>query len=211
MLSLLAFALLLCWAQALSAAQTDPAGRVTIKLGTVEAIAADGTVRSLGRQDPVFEGDTLRTGSRGRAQIRFTDQGVLSLRPDTELAIDDYEFDRASPSSGSQEMSLARGGFRTRTGSIAEDNRDAYRVRTPLAVIGVRGTVWEAFQEVGGPPDPGRRPRSHPCGQQQRSGCRARREPGLRLRPGRPGRQHRVPGGAARRAGFLPRSGSALR
>jgi hypothetical protein len=138
-------------AQPAAAAEGDPAGRATITLGTVEAIAADGTVRQLGRQDPVFEGDTLRTGPRGRAQIRFTDQGLMSLRPDTELAIDDYEFDAAAPATGRQELSVTRGGFRTATGGIASANRDAYRVRTPVAVIGVRGTIFELFQQPGGP------------------------------------------------------------
>ncbi|MDZ7827321.1 MAG: FecR family protein [Gammaproteobacteria bacterium] len=150
---LLSFLLLLAALSAgpVLAAEGDPAGRATITLGTVEAIAADGTVRRLGRQDPVFEGDTLRTGPRGRAQIRFTDRGLLSLRPDTEVAIDDYEFDAATPATGRQELNVTRGGFRAATGRIADANRDAWRVRSPLAVIGVRGTIFDLFQQPSGP------------------------------------------------------------
>jgi hypothetical protein len=54
-----------------AATAPDPAGRVIRTLGVVEAVAADGSVRRLQRSDPIFEGDTLRTGPRGRAQIRY--------------------------------------------------------------------------------------------------------------------------------------------
>ena len=152
-LSFFACALLLAALVASSAvwaASADPVGRVIRTLGVVEAIAPDGSVRRLGRQDPIFEGDTLRTGGRGRAQIRFSDRGLLSLRPDTEISVDDYEYSPSAPGAGRQELNLSRGGFRTLTGRIADGNRAGYSVRTPLAVIGVRGTIYDAFQIVGG-------------------------------------------------------------
>ncbi|MCC5874076.1 MAG: FecR domain-containing protein [Gammaproteobacteria bacterium] len=132
-------------------AQQEPAGRVTVVLGTVEAESADGDRRRLGRGDPVFEGDTLHSGPRGRAQIRFSDRGMVSLRPDSTLAVDSYEDDTASPAANRHEMSLSRGGFRAQTGRIAQANREGYRVQTPVAVIGIRGTVFDAHQHPGGP------------------------------------------------------------
>lgn len=133
-----------------AAAQQQPAGRATAVLGLVEAVAADGEVRRLSRGDPVFEGETLRTGPSGRAQIRFTDRGVISLRPDTVLGIDEYQFDTVSPAASRQTLQLDRGGFRTRTGGIASANRAGYRVQSPVAVVGIRGTVFEAHQQPGG-------------------------------------------------------------
>lgn len=139
-------AALLLWlsmaAIAASAAAPEPAGRILRSLGVVEAVAPDGTVRRLRRQDPIYSGDTLRTGPRGRAQLRFTDRGLMSLRPDTELSIDDYEFRESAPAQGRQQLTVTRGGFRAMTGRVASNNRAAYSARTPLGVIGVRGTIW---------------------------------------------------------------------
>lgn len=131
-------------------AQQEPAGRVTVVLGTVEAEDADGERRRLQRGDSVYQGDTLHAGPRGRAQIRFTDRGMLSLRPDTALSIDSYASDDADPAANRQEMSLQRGGFRAQTGRIASANRQGYRVQTPMAAIGIRGTVFDAHQHDGG-------------------------------------------------------------
>lgn len=140
---LLLFALL-CATQ-LKAAEDDAVARIVIVLGTVEAVAADGSVRALERGDPIYEGDTLRTGARARAQLRFTDGARMSLRPDSELAVDDYEFQEAAPPARARSaLSLRRGGFRTATGRVADRNRSGYRVTTPFAVIGVRGTDWSA-------------------------------------------------------------------
>ena len=143
----ISFLLLLAGA---ASAQQQPAGRITASIGVIEAISADGETRSLQRGDPVFEGDRLRSGPRGRAQIRFTDRGLLSLRPDSELTLDEYRDDAATPAASSQQVNLSRGGFRAQTGRIAERNRAAFRVQTPVAVIGIRGTVFDAHQEPGG-------------------------------------------------------------
>jgi|AntRauTorcE11897_2_1112592.scaffolds.fasta_scaffold13990_2 ferric-dicitrate binding protein FerR (iron transport regulator) len=142
-----AFAALLLWtlAQVALAAAGDPAARAIFVLGTVEAVADDGTVRELARGDAVNTGDTLRTGPSGRAQVRFTDGARLALRPDTELAVDEYSHEPAQPAERQRTtLSLSRGGFRSITGEIADRDRSAYRVQTPMAVLGVRGTDFSA-------------------------------------------------------------------
>lgn len=137
--------LLLTLASTASAAAAEAAARVFVTVGTVEAVASDGSVRALGRGDAVFAGDTLRTGPRGRAQFRFTDGARLALRPDTELAVDDYEHEAtAPPASLRTALRLERGGFRAITGDVAQRARSAYRVSTPFAVVGVRGTDYSA-------------------------------------------------------------------
>ena len=40
---------------------------------------------------------------------------------------------------------MFRGGLRTITGAIGKRNRNAYRVKTPVATIGIRGTEWTGW------------------------------------------------------------------
>ena len=132
------------------AASTERAGRVLVTTGIIEAVGTDGVARNLERRTDVYSGETLRTAGKARAQVRFTDGALLSLRPDSELKIDDYHFENRD-AVDHKYLRLVRGGFRTVTGRIGRVNRASYRVSTPLAVIGVRGTDWEALQIVNGP------------------------------------------------------------
>ncbi|MCC5884912.1 MAG: FecR domain-containing protein [Gammaproteobacteria bacterium] len=121
------------------------AGRVLLSIGTPTAVGADGRERAVQRGAAVRRGDTLRTGPSDRVQIRFTDGSRLAMRPDSEISVDDYAFsETAAPTEARVSMSLNRGGFRTITGGVAERNPASYRVQTPFAVIGVRGTDWSA-------------------------------------------------------------------
>ncbi len=141
--ALLAIALLLLATGA--RAEEEIAGRVLLSIGTPVAVGMDGSERALQRGSAVRRGDTLRTGPRDRLQLRFTDGSRLAMRPDSEIAVDDYGFsDAAAPSEAQISMSLNRGGFRTITGGIADRNPARYRVQTPYAVVGVRGTDWSA-------------------------------------------------------------------
>lgn len=125
----------------------ETAGTVLYTAGKVTAVAADGSSRNLQRRSPVYVGDRLLTAAGARAQVRFTDGGIVALKPGSELRLDDYVD--ADAASSKNVMSLIKGGFRTMTGAIGQRNKAAYKVNTPVATIGVRGTLYEASYAEG--------------------------------------------------------------
>lgn len=125
----------------------ETAGTVLYTTGKVTAIAADGSRRDLQRRSLVYVGDRLLTAAGARAQVRFTDGGIVALKPGSDLRLDDYVD--ADAANSTNVMSLIKGGFRTMTGAIGQRNKAAYKVNTPVATIGVRGTFYEASYAEG--------------------------------------------------------------
>ncbi len=121
-----------------------PAGRVDFAVGEVTATGTDGRARALAKGSEVSQGDTIVTGASGRAQIRFSDGAYSSLQPQTTFRIDDYQY--AGQADGSEKgfFSLVKGALRTITGAIGRVNRNTYKVNTPTATIGIRGTEYLA-------------------------------------------------------------------
>ena len=114
--------------------------------GTLSAQRADGTVRLLAERSAVHVGDVLSTESDTYAQLRFTDGGRVTLRPNTQVKIDAYHYSELQPKRDSFLMSLVKGGLRALSGFIGHrGNRDAYAMRTPTATIGIRGTEYDAI------------------------------------------------------------------
>ena len=103
-------------------------------------------------------GDTVLTGTTGRAQLRFTDGGLVSLYSDSEFTVARY-VDSGDPAQDSFAVSLLRGGMRAITGLIGKRNPANYKLTTPTAVVGIRGSAYRAFYnpqgqlEVGGEQD----------------------------------------------------------
>src|SRR5690606_37340020 len=122
-------------------------GVVLVTKGRVEAHGADGSVRLLSRRSEIFASDTIVVGVDGLAQIRMVDDARLSFRPNTEFTFNSYEFDGNDATPDSALMSMVRGGFRTISGSIGDAAADEYRVDTPMASIGIRGTTHERSEE----------------------------------------------------------------
>ena len=114
------------------------AGRVEFTIGGV-TVARNGAERPLTRGTELDNGDTVRTND-GRTQIRFTDGAYVSLQPNTEYSIRDYRYDGAGGAEESGFFSLLKGAMRTVTGAIGRINRNAYRIATPTATVGIRGT-----------------------------------------------------------------------
>ena len=140
-------------------ATAAPIGEVALVTGSVTAAAAaGGQARSLGKNDPIYEGQTITVGPNSYASLKFADGGRVLLRPDTEFAVESYRFaprPAAAPAAaaaapppppaatGSAFFRLVRGGFRAVTGLIGQADQQAYRVTTPAATIGIRGTDYE--------------------------------------------------------------------
>lgn len=121
------------------------AGQVVWVKGVITATYPEQAPRSLARGAAIYEKDTLTTDINSTGEITFTDNSLLSLRPNTTLVIEQYHFSQKKvQTSGQYILNLIKGGFRTITGFVAKSNPENYQVKTPVATIGVRGTTYNA-------------------------------------------------------------------
>lgn len=126
------------------------AAHIDFATGAVTAINSAGAQRPLVKGAEISNGDTIRTGDGGRAQVRFSDGALISLQPTTEFRIDSYEYSKQPTGQEKGFFSLLKGGMRTITGLIGRSNRDNYKVTTSVATIGIRGTEYTAGFNAGG-------------------------------------------------------------
>ena len=119
------------------------AGTVQFAIGDVTLRRKDETL-PLAKGTGVESGDTLVTGTNGRAQVRFSDGGLVALQPSSRLAITEYA-DRNDPKTDRYFVNLVEGGLRSITGLIGKRNHDNYKVQTPTALIGIRGSAFTAY------------------------------------------------------------------
>jgi len=137
--------LLLCFST-FNHATAETVGTVILSFGQNAAVSNDGDSRVLKRKSEVFADDTLKTGIKGRLQIRFTDGSRLSLKPDTEFKITEYQFDSNKPNDGKAIYKLLKGGMRTITGKIGKTDREDYKLDAVIATIGIRGTDFTVIK-----------------------------------------------------------------
>ncbi len=114
--------------------------------GTLHVQRPDGTVKLLAEKSELAAGDVVTTERDSYAQVKFTDGGQVTLRPQTQARIDAYSFSEAQPEKDGFAISLLKGGLRAVTGLIGKrGDRDAYRLRTATATVGIRGTDFVAI------------------------------------------------------------------
>ena len=81
------------------------------------------------------------TGSDGSVGITMNDDSLLSAGSNSRLALDRFVHD-PSTNQGRFNVSLNRGTLAVISGRIAKQSPDAMTVRTPAAILGVRGTEF---------------------------------------------------------------------
>lgn len=117
------------------------------EVGSVKVARGAAHVERGGQTAPAAVGariqaaDVIVTGPDGSVGITFADGSLLSVGPDTVLAIDQFVFDPTTHA-GALETTLRRGTLSVVSGKIAAQRPEAMKVRTPAAVLGVRGTEF---------------------------------------------------------------------
>jgi hypothetical protein len=124
-------------------AAAQSAGEVEFSRGVGFAQTAGQTPRTLGKGLPLRQGDRLTTSEGASAIIRLEDGTRMTVRPNSEIILQQYQFRENAPDN-SMLMQLVRGGFRAVTGLIAKSSPNAARVQTNTATIGIRGTDFDA-------------------------------------------------------------------
>jgi hypothetical protein len=127
---------------ALLPAQADDIGRIKVAKGQVwverqqQKLPGDVGLR-------LQVADVLKTGADGSVGVTLRDDSLLSAGPNTTLALDRFDFDDTTRQ-GRFDAQLQRGTLALISGRLAKESPQAMTVRTPSAVLGVRGTQFVA-------------------------------------------------------------------
>lgn len=89
----------------------------------------------------VFRNELVRTGPNAQVELKLDDNTKLALGPDAELRLDEFVV---APGDGARSIAvrLLKGTLRFLTG---RHSSESYKIETPSATIGVRGTVFDIY------------------------------------------------------------------
>ena len=88
----------------------------------------------------VHVGDRVFTEAGGHVHVRFVDDALVSVRPSSTLDVVRYDYDASKPENSAVKFELSEGVARAISGEAAKSARERFRMNTPIAAIGVRGT-----------------------------------------------------------------------
>ena len=122
-------------------ASNQEVGKITLLIGEVQVTGPKrkGTVR-LAAGATLYVGDVILTRASGHAHLRFVDGALMSIRPASRLTIQEYNYDTQAAQNSRVSFKLEEGIARSISGHAAKDARENFRMNTPVAAIGVRGT-----------------------------------------------------------------------
>ena len=147
-LLLAAFALCVLARGAAAVAVPAVVGEASLVIGVAHVAAADGVVRPVARGTLVREGDRIETDAGGHVHLRFVDGARLSVRPSSRLHIENYAHSDQQPELNAIKFRLDVGVVRSITGAWGEASRERFRLNTPVAAIGVKGTDFIASSDA---------------------------------------------------------------
>jgi hypothetical protein len=134
----------LCWLAfgllPVSLALAAPAGQISESKGYVTISNGGGAPVSAKKGAPIEEGQTITTGARGQVVLKFQDGQTIALKSGSIFKVNSYKYDQAMPEQGQSFFALLQGGLRAVTGLIGSKNRDGWKLATPTATMGIRGT-----------------------------------------------------------------------
>jgi hypothetical protein len=122
-------------------------GRIALLRGKASALDLNSKSRILTTGAAVYEQDQLQTGIKSFAVVAFNDNSRVTMAAGTAFKIEEHRFKPEVPDENNAFLRFIRGGLRLVSGLIGKLNRESYRVGTPTATIGIRGTGFDLVCE----------------------------------------------------------------
>jgi hypothetical protein len=113
---------------------------VNFIIGQVDCYDVQGQKRSLSTNQAIYEGERVVTHEDARIMLKMSDNAMISLHPSSDLSINAYYYDRDNALNNHIDLKLNAGSVRSVTGYAGQENKDSYRLTTPLVAVGIRGT-----------------------------------------------------------------------
>jgi len=125
-------------------------GSVSLLIGEARVVRADGSQHVLQRGAPIRVGDRIETSANGHVHMRFIDNAAVSVRPESSLEVQAYRYDAKRPEQSEVRLRVEKGVSRSISGAATEVDKTRFRMNTPIAAIGVRGTDFIVQTDLAG-------------------------------------------------------------
>lgn len=132
--------ILLSLATVAPARAAEPIGEIKTETGQV-TVQRNGASAPLRIGDHVFRSDTIVTAASSSVGLTFADNSRMSLGPASRLRLDQFQFNKTTHQ-GLFDTALEKGTLAVKSGQIVRQTPGAMHVRTPAALLGVRGTEF---------------------------------------------------------------------
>ncbi|MBC3873056.1 FecR family protein [Undibacterium flavidum] len=139
LIQLMFAASLVCLTPGMAIAQTG-AGTVSFVIGEANASTTASSDQAIRRGDQIVSGQTILTGANGHVHLKMIDGAFVSIRPMSRFRIEEYKYDAENPKDSRIKFTLESGTVRSITGKAGQSAKQSFRLNTPLAAIGIRGT-----------------------------------------------------------------------
>jgi hypothetical protein len=126
-----------------SAALAEPVGETTSVVPAATYVHR-GPAQTLEIGASLEQNDRVKTDASGAVEIKFIDDTMLTVSPNSEVVLDKMLFD--GDRAKNVTLRVTKGALRFVTGNSAHE---AYQIKTPVATIGVRGTVIDISLDQG--------------------------------------------------------------
>ena len=129
-------------------AKALPVGEVVFVIGQAQALhSADlnAPAQIIKRGSSIHVGDVITTSGNAHVHVRFVDGAFLSVRPGSRLKVVDYVYDAKLPKQSTVRFDLQEGVARSITGAAGHAAKERFRLNTPVAALGVRGTDFSVY------------------------------------------------------------------
>ncbi len=114
-------------------------------VSSVQGVLQSST-RTLVRADDVFSNEKVNTGASSAARFIFQDNTILSVGANSSVILDRFVFNTDANQS-QVALSMSKGVMRFVSGTLPKKQ---YSIRTPTALIGIRGTILVVTVAVSG-------------------------------------------------------------
>ncbi len=123
----------------------SPAGAATKPIGMIIVIKGEVQLTNSGNENEkakvglqIFEGDKITSAASSTAKIVTVDRNVLVIGENSEMLIERYSHDEANKKQ--VDIKLTQGSLRSALEQTYANQEEHFKVETPIAVAGVRGT-----------------------------------------------------------------------
>jgi hypothetical protein len=116
---------------------TDPVGSVATLQGSA-FVTHNNAASAIHLSDSIYRGDVLRTGPNGTMGITFDDDTTFTLKPNSQIAVDDFVY-QPGGSNNAATFNILQGTAAFVAEQVAHTGN--MKIDTPTSTLGIRGTT----------------------------------------------------------------------